>query len=66
MSGVIVLLDIKFFQTSTVILASQAKRTFILLNNKILHKLLIVKHLPFNKNFSFFLTQLASHKIANL
>jgi len=57
---------IKFFQTSNVISANQGKRPLILLNNKILHKPLVVKHPPFITNLSFFRSRHASHKIANL
>jgi len=66
MPGVVVPLDIKLFQTSDVISTNQAKSPFILLNNKQLHKQLVVKHSLFNKYFSFLRTRHASHKIANL
>jgi len=41
MPGVAVPLDIKLFQTSNVICSNQAKSPFVLLNNKILHKLVV-------------------------
>jgi len=50
MPGVIVPFHVNFFQTK------QAKSPFILLNNKILHKPLVVKHPPFTTNVSFFRT----------
>ena len=45
--GVVVSLHIKFFETSNFISANQAKSPFISLNNKILHKPLVVKY-PFS------------------
>jgi len=53
MPGVVVPLHIKFFQTSDVVSTNQAKSPFILLNNKILHKQLVVKHPHFMTNFRF-------------
>jgi len=66
MIGVVVPLDIKFFQTSDVISTNQAKSPVILLNNKILRKQLVVKHPPFVKYVAFMRTRHISHKIANL